>query len=117
MKHPYPLLLLVTLCLLPLGASAGRAHATTATPSWEVAANDDWKSLDQQEQQLLREHRHDWNRYSPEQKQRLRQGARRYQNLSPAERHGVEREKERYETMSPQERRKLREKYHRSQGR
>jgi hypothetical protein len=114
MNRRYTPLLLVALCLLPLAASAGHPHDP---PSWQVAANDDWKSLNEQEQQLLQQHRGNWNSYSPEQKARLRQGAKRYQNLSPAERQDVQREKERYETMSPQERRTLREKYNRSQDR
>ena len=110
-------LLLVALCLLPLAASAGHPHDSASIASWQVAANNDWNTLSEQEQKLLEQHRRDWNSYSPEEKARLRDGAERYQKLSPAERQGVEREKERYETMSPQERRKLREKYDRSQDR
>lgn len=117
MNLRYTPLLLVALCLLPLAATASRPDDAPTTPTWQVAANDDWKSLSEQEQKLLKQHRRDWNSYSPEQKARLREGAKRYQNLTPAERQDVEREKERYETMSPQERRDLREKYNRSQDR
>ena len=117
MNHRHTPLLLIALCLLPLAASAGHPYDPPTIPSWQVAANDDWKSLSEQEQKLLKQHRRDWDTYSPEQKARLREGAKRYQNLSPAERQDVEREKQRYETMSPQERRNLREKYDRSQDR
>jgi hypothetical protein len=117
MKLRYTPLLLAALCLLPLGASAGRHDDPPTPPSWQVAASDDWKSLSEQEQKTLKQHHRDWNSYSPEQKARLREGAKRYQKLSPAEQQDVEREKERYETMSPQERRNLREKYNRSRDR
>lgn len=111
-------LLLAALSLLPLAASAGlRYDAPTATSSWQVAANDDWDSLSEQEQTLLKKYRRDWNSYSPEQKAQLREGVKRYQKLSPAERQDVERERNRYETMSPQERRELRDQYNRSRDR
>ncbi len=117
MNHRSTPLLLVALCLLPLAASAGRLDDPSTTSSWQVAANDDWKSLNEQEQKSLKQHRRDWNTYTPEYKAQLREGVKRYQNLSPAERQDMERGKERYETMSPQEQRDLREKYNRSRDR
>lgn len=109
-------LLLIALCLLPAVASADPPFDPPGE-SWRVAANDDWSTLSEQEQQLLRQHRQRWSSYTPEQKAHLRKGVQRYQNLSPDERQGVERERERYETMSPQERQRLREKYDRSRDR
>ncbi len=117
MNLRYTPLLLVALSLLPLAASADLSYDPLTALSWQVAANDDWNSLSEQEQTLLKKYRRDWNSYSPEQKARLREGVERYQNLSPAERQDVERERDRYETMSPQERRDLRDKYNRSRDR
>ncbi len=111
-------LLLAALSLLPQAASADRHYdSPTSASTWQVADNDDWNSLSEQEQTLLKKYRHDWNSYSPKQKAQLREGVKRYQKLSPAERQDVERERERYETMSPQERRALRDKYDRSRDR
>ena len=110
------LLLLAVLSAPPLAADTGDVAGPLSTP-WQVAANDDWNTLDEQEQQLLRQHRQQWEGYTPEQKARLRQGVQRYQRLSPDERQGAERGRERYETMSPDERKRLREKYKQSRER
>lgn len=109
---------MLTALLLTIGAPLGTAvQAATrgAVPEvlW-IAAQDEWGSLDPQEQRLLRDHRDQWQGYSPEQKARLRGGAQRYRELSDGERREVERERERYEQMSPQERKNLRDQYKKS---
>ena len=110
------LLLLAVLGAPPLTADIGVAASPLPAP-WQVAANDDWNTLNEEEQQLLRQHHQQWQGYTPEQKARLRQGVQRYQRLSPDERQGAERGRERYETMNPDERKRLREKYDRSRER
>ena len=110
------LLLLAVLGASPLAADIGVAASPLPAP-WQVAANDDWNTLNEEEQQFLRPHRQQWESYTPEQKSRLRQGVQRYQRLSPDERQGAERGRERYETMNPDERKRLREKYDRSRER
>ena len=113
MHTPRILLLLVAV----LGAPPLAADIDPLPTPWLVAANDDWNTLDGQEQQLLHQHRQQWQGYTPDQKSRLRQGVQRYQRLSPDERQGAERGRERYETMNPDERKRLRERYDRSRER
>lgn len=117
MHKPYMLLLLLAIISAPSLADHRDGQVPTLPAPWQVAANDDWNTLDEEEQQLLRQHRDQWKNYTPEQKARLRQGVHRYQRLSPDERQGAERGRERYETMSPDERQRLREKYNRSRER
>jgi hypothetical protein len=110
--------LLLTVTLLLTGALTAPPAEAGPRPGahdrlW-VVAQDDWNTLDPQEQRLLREHRKQWQSYSPDQRARLRSGAQRYRNLSDAERRNVERERERYERMTPQERKALREEYRKS---
>lgn len=98
---------------LGIAPLAAASHAVAAPAIW-LAAGDDWGSLNDQEQQLLRQHRGHWDQYSPEERSRLRQGADRYQQLSDEDRGRVQRERDRYESMSPDERKALREEYKRS---
>ncbi len=110
-------LLVLGLITLPLALAPARAAARMIPDqAWQVAAADDWQTLNEEERRLLGPHRGRWRGYTPEQRERLRQGVQRYRELSPQERERVRRQRERFESLSPEERRELRERYRRERG-